>query len=227
MLKKSPITDPSWSRVLGPKELATIVVLLLVALSLLAPVIFAAGEDIRVVSSGRKVQFPAGVLFDLKLESKSDILEVRLYYRVYPSGAWTYAYPKLTPSRRVETSFNLKISGVSYLPPGTELEYYYSIRDAQGNTLETRREIFVYVDNRFPWEVVEAGPLTLYWHGLSERRVREVAHQVEQSLFEIGRLLEVSMDEPMRGIIYNSRSEAREAFPQQSQTTTQEQVFPG
>ena len=57
--------------------------------------------------------------------------------------------------------------------------------------------------------------------------MNEVAREVERSLEDIGQILRVSLEEPVRGIIYNSRSEAKAAFPNQSRATTEQQVFQG
>ena len=206
---------------------AVTVLLFLASLLYMVPLALAAGDNIRVLSNQSEVRFPGDVVLNLEVEGEADIVEVRLYYRVLPSNIWTYTYPELTPSRRVETSFNLNVSGISYLPPGAELEYYYSIMDSLGEVLETRRETFVYVDQRFRWETTDVGPLTIFWHDLSSREVERVAVEVGESLRQIGELLQMDLDTPMRGIIYNSRSEAREAFPYQSETITQEQIFQG
>ena len=211
----------------GLTTLLAVLFLLLVPFYLLARPAFAAGDTIRVLSDATEVRFPGDVVFNLEVEGESDIVEVRLYFRVPPSGMWMYTYPDLAPSRHVRTRFDLDISGISYLPPGTELEYYYSVVDSRGNVLDTSPETFMYVDGRFRWRSTRAGPLEIYWHDLSDKRVQEVARQVEVSLQEIAALLETGLDRPMRGIIYNSRSEAREAFPFQSQTTTEQQVFQG
>ena len=227
MLKVLPIKYPSRFPSPAPAVLGVALLLLLVPLFFIAPAVSAAGDNIRVISNEREVRFPGDVVFNLEVEGEADIVEVRLYFRVAPSRIWTYTYPDLTPSRHVETSFNLDVSGVSYVPPGTELEYYYSVLDTQGNILKTRPETFVYVDARFQWQTVEAGPLTIFWHDLSEKRVREVAQKVEESLIEVGELLRVNLDVPLRGVIYNSRKDAREAFPNQSSTITQVQVFQG
>ena len=200
---------------------------LLVPLYLLAPVAFAAGDDIQIVSNEREVRFPGDVIFNLKVEGEADIVEVKLYYRVATSGTWAYAYTDFTPARQVETSFNLKVSGASYVPPGTQLEYYYAIRDAQGNALETGPENFVYIDNRLPWRTTEAGPLTIFWYEQSEERVMEVAGQVEASIGEIRDLLQLDLDRPLKGIIYNSRADAEQSLPFQSRTITEEKVFQG
>ena len=196
-------------------------------LSLTPPPVSAAGEEIRVLSDRLEVRFPNDVLFSLEVEGEQDIVEIRLFYRVAPSGIWTYTYPDLDPSQSVEPSFNLDVSGSSYLPPGTEVEYYYSIRNSQGEIVETSREKFLYVDGRFRWQVTQAGSLSIYWHDLSGTRVKNVARQVERSLEEIEELLAVTPAGPLRGVIYNSRSEANDAFPHQSDTITQEQIFQG
>ena len=211
----------------GPLVGAVTLLLFLMALVYTAVPALAAGDNIRVLSSQSEVRFPGDVVLNLEVEGEADIVEVRLYYRVLPSNIWTYTYPDLTPSRRVETSLNLNVSGIGYLPPGTELQYYYSITDSLGEVLETRRETFVYVDQRFQWETTDAGPLTIFWYDLSSRQVERVAVEVEESLRQIGELLQIDLDTPMRGIIYNSRSEAGEALPYQSQTITREQIFQG
>ena len=227
-LKKLLTTNPFRTLMSGPVAVAAVLFLFVMPLHLTAPAALAAGEDIRVLSSEREVHFPEDVVFSLKIEGESEIVEVRLYYKTSRSRIWTYDYHELPPSQHVETSFNLELSGISYLPPGTEIEYYYSIRDSSGNTLETRPETFIYVDDRFQWRSSTAGPLTIFWHDLSESHVQDVARRVEISLNDIAELLQVDLDDkPLRGIIYNTMSEAREAVPFQSQTITREQVFQG
>ena len=215
------------SRVPALGKFAVIVPALMISLLALVPAAFAAGDTIQVLSNDWEFRFPGDVVFDLAVEGEARIVEVRLFYRASPSGPWVYAYPELTAGHRVETSLNLKLSGMSYIPPGTEVEYYYSILDSEGNVLETKPETFLYFDNRFEWRTTDAGPLTIYWHNLNSERVRQVAKQVERSLSEISELLEVSLDRQVRGIIYNSRSESREAFPRLSETLTEQEVFSG
>ena len=231
-LKKLLMTSPFRFLVVGP--VTTIAVLFLLALLFpvpfhtTTPTVFAADEGIRVLSSEREVRFSEDIVFSLEVEGESEIVEVRLYYKASPSGIWSYDYRELPPSQHVETNFSLDLSGISYLPPGTGLEYYYSIRDSSGNTFETSPETFIYVDDRFQWRSTTAGPLTIFWHDLPESRVEDVARRVESSLGDIVALLRVDLDDkPLRGIIYNTMSEAQEAFPFQSRAITQGQVFQG
>ena len=207
--------------------LIAVTLAVLIQAPLRAPGAYAAGGDIRVVSTQQQVRFPENVLFDLEVEGTEEIVEVTLYFRIRPSDIWSYTYPEVTPARRLRARFNLDVSGISYLPPGAELEYYYQIRDAAGSVLETTHETFLYVDDRFDWQSVDAGPLKIFWHDQRASRARQVAGQVEDALNEISELLGVELGRPIRGIIYNSRAEASAAFPHQSATTTEEQVFQG
>ncbi|HIN38531.1 MAG TPA: hypothetical protein EYM77_12935, partial [Dehalococcoidia bacterium] len=95
----------------------------------------AAGGDIEVVSTGEEVSFPGNVDLSVTAEGDADIVEVRLFYRTVGSQVWAYAYPDFVPANRVTASLNLTGEVSTYLPPGTEVEYYYEITDAQGNVL--------------------------------------------------------------------------------------------
>ncbi|MCE2464282.1 MAG: hypothetical protein J4F46_10335 [Dehalococcoidia bacterium] len=223
-----PTRFPAARPIATTAALLLLVLLFLVPFHLTTPAAFAADEDIRVLSSERDVHFPEDIVLSLEVEGESEIVEVRLYYKASPSGIWTYDYRELSPSQHVEASFNLDLSGINYLPPGTGLEYYYFIRDSSGNTHETSHETFIYVDDRFQWQSTTVGPLTIFWHDLPESRVENVARRVESSLRDIVELLQVDLDHvPLRGVIYNTMSEAQEAFPFQSRAITQEQVFQG
>ena len=79
----------------GLTTLLAVLFLLLVPFYLLARPAFAAGDTIRVLSDATEVRFPGDVVFNLEVEGESDIVEVRLYFRVPPSGMWMYTYPDL------------------------------------------------------------------------------------------------------------------------------------
>ena len=201
--------------------------LVLLALYLSALPLQAAGSDIRVLSDWQETEFPGDVVFNLAVEGEQELVEVRLYYRIAGSGAWAYSYATFQPGRRINASLNLSTDGAGYLPPGTDLEYYYSIRDATGNVHETPHAIFEHVDNRFTWKKTRAGPLTLLHHDVPQSQVAVVAREVESELRRIGQLLQINLDQPIKGVIYNRRAEALEALPFQSRTITEAHIFQG
>ena len=185
------------------------------------------GGEIRVVSDQQEVKFPGGLGFNLTAEAEGEIVEIRLYYRTLEDGIWSYAYPTFDPGQRITASLDLDTSGSVYLAPGTRVEYYYIIRDSLGNEHQTSAATLEYVDPRFQWKEIQAGPLVLLYHDIEESRVTSVVSQVEPQLERIAGLLAASDQKPMKGIIYNSRSEAVAAFPRQSQTITAQGVYAG
>ena len=203
------------------------VVLALVALWVWTPATLAAGGGIEVIEDHGEVDFPTELSFTLTAESDNDIVAVQLLYRPVGSDTWSYAYPDFTPGRQVTTILELRITGSAYLPPGTQVEYYYVITDAQGNSLRTDTNVLEYIDHRFSWDQTQVDSLVLLHHDLSESRVESVSKEVEEALTHIRSLLLIETARPMRGVIYNSNAEARNALPRQSQTITDAQVFGG
>ena len=104
----------------------------------------AAGGTIEVVTTNEEVEFPGNVDLSITVEGESDIVEVRLFYRTVGRRVWAYAYPDFVPASRITASLNLTGQVSSYLPPGTEVEYYFEIRDSQGNVLRTDLAVVEY-----------------------------------------------------------------------------------
>jgi hypothetical protein len=189
--------------------------------------LYAAGGDIEVVATGEDVKFPGNVDLSVTAEGDAGIVEVRLFYRTVGSQIWAYAYPDFVPANRITASLNLTGEVSTYLPPGTEVEYYYEITDAQGNVLRTEPTVVEYEDTRFDWEEVKVGPLTLRYYDQSDLRVRGVVRSLEADLARLQRVLQLEQADEIKGVIYSRRSHTLDAFPQQSRTTTEQQTFQG
>jgi len=189
--------------------------------------LYAAGGDIEVVATGEDVKFPGNVDLSVTAEGDAGIVGVRLFYRTVGSQIWAYAYPDFVPANRITASLNLTGEVSTYLPPGTEVEYYYEITDAQGNVLRTEPTVVEYEDTRFDWEEVKVGPLTLRYYDQSDLRVRGVVRSLEADLARLQRVLQLEQADEIKGVIYSRRSHTLDAFPQQSRTTTEQQTFQG
>ena len=215
----------SWFRHPGRSALAGLGIAL--GLWLLVVPVQAFDGGIQVLEEHREVEFPDDLSFTMTAEADQDIVEVQLLFRTVGSDVWSYAYAIFNPGRRITTSLDLRVGGLTYLPPNIELEYYYVIHDAQGNVHRTPAQLVEYADNRFQWETTQVGPLELLYHDLSRSRVKAVSREVEEALDRISSLLRVEDIRPIKGVIYNSNAEAQAAFPRQSETITEAQVFGG
>ncbi|MEA2573847.1 MAG: hypothetical protein QOH93_1145 [Chloroflexia bacterium] len=54
----------------------------------------------------------------------------------------------------------------NYIPPGTHLEYYWTLTDAEGNTADTPIETFKLLDQQYPWKSLTdpKGRVTVHWY---------------------------------------------------------------
>ena len=191
------------------------------------PLAHASDGEVTVVNDRWTIRFPGLIVFDLTAQSPQQIVEVRLRFRTEGNRVWSYGYPGFEPGQRVTATFNLSAAGGDFLPLGAQLEYYYEISDNQGGVYETPSKTLEYTDTRFRWQQAQAGPLVLMYHDIPRSQVDEVTGQVEVELRRLASMLRLDTSRPIKGIIYNERSSAIDAFPHQSQTITDQHVFEG
>ena len=210
-------------------------------ISLLASIVIATAEaggpqlsptdqvqgPIRVVSSTHEVDFPEAVTFRLQAEADSPITQVRLYYRLARLPVNIYGYPEFTPSTSVTADFEVRTSGASYIPSGVDIQYFYEIRDASGNTFETERYTVEYLDPRFRWQRLRHGNLQVLWHDMSEDRVSQVVGRISERLEEVKSLVGLVETPPIKAVLVNDLREARRSFPTISAAATRGHVYGG
>ena len=187
----------------------------------------ASGGPIQVVQSHHEVDYPSGVSVSATIESEADVREVRVYYRPASSRKWGYAYADFNPGTQVVATQSIPVRETTYIAPGADVEYFFEIRDINGNVLRTESAVVEYLDQRFDWERINIGPLELIYHDLDRSLVEEAASQLRQHLGRVEDVLQLEQPAAFKGVIYNKYSDANAAFPVQSQTTTDHGTFAG
>ena len=182
---------------------------------------------IRLISNVHEVHFPDEVVFRVEAEATSPIIEVTLFYRLARQNIRVYGYPEFTPAPRVSTEFTLRTSGSSYLPSGVEIEYYYRIVDAVGNSLETQKVKLDYMDPSYNWQELRYGELVLLWHDQPADQVEELTAKVSRQLASVRNMLGLEMLPPMRAVILSNLREAERVFPVVSETAKRGHLYGG
>ena len=208
------------------RKAGALVAILISLLSLLPGQVLGDG-GIQVISHREESNFPSDVTFSLTAQGDNEIVQVRLDLRAAGSETWTYAYLKFSPGQRVTGTLKLPTTGANYLPPGTEIEFQYSIEDASGNRHQIPPSVYEYIDNRFDWEETQIGPLALRSYDVPGSRLDQAVADLEGELQRISDLLQFQPTQPIKGFVYNSRSHAEDALPRYSKTMTEQQVFHG
>ena len=193
------------------------------------PLYTAYGNSFEITENRTEIDFPNGITFYLKAEAEFNIVSVALFYRLANARAWNYDYPDFKAGRQISLDARVSTTAQNYLPPGVQIEYYFSLEDTLGNRQVTPVQVVEYIDNRFEWETTRMGTLLLYHHDVAHSVISGLAEEVENGVEMVGLRLQLDLEteQPIRGFIYNNPAEARQAFPHLSRTTTERQVFHG
>lgn len=200
-----------------------ILFVLLVA-TLALPVHVAAQESIAVLDQGVETAFRDYITFNISLESASEITEARLFYRVLGQLATARGDADFEPGNRVEASFTIDQER-DYLPPGTELEYWWKITNQAGDTLKTDPQSLLFTDERHDWQVLSSDRLTLYWYAGGRAFGEALFDQANKTLDQIEAEASVRVEVPVKIFIYGSFADLREAIAVGSQEWTGGQAF--
>jgi hypothetical protein len=184
----------------------------------------AAGDGIQVIATGVQVEFPSRAVFTVEVESSASIIDARLHYRV---DKMNYAevisegWANFSPAGKIEASWAWDMRQAS-LPPGAEVTYWWAVKDADGNRLETAPEVMHFDDHRFVWRSLtgvtpDDGGLTLYWYQGSDSFAQELVSVCEQGLARLVEDIGAYPERPIKIYVYASASDlqAGMVFPQE------------
>ena len=188
------------------RKIAIIGVLLCLALSVLAPILVHAQSTITVQSSSAQVDFPSKLTFNLSAKDSVNLTDIRLRYitnRESFAKAFNEAYITFTPSASVNVNWVLDMQKTGGLPPGTMLKYWWVIKDAGNNQLETEPQQIEFNDNRYQWQNVSQGNITLYWYRGNNAFANQLMEAAQQALASLEKNTGAQLVRPIRIYIYN------------------------
>ena len=211
-----------------PLLLLIMAVTLAGGLQLTAPIPARADGEIEVVEQRAESDFPNGVKFFIEVRSPDEIDDIRVFFKkLGQSSRSAYRAVEFEPGTEVHGESTIQ-SGRSgeYIPPGTRIEFSFEVRDKGGRVLRTEDQVFVYLDNRFQWETVSDGLITVYYYGNGERAQR-MLEAAQQTLERMGPILGIDPEEPLHIVTYSNYSHMADALPFRSQATSEQLITQG
>ena len=177
-------------------------ILLLASLSRIA----LAQEGITVTSNTYESHFAKEIVFRLEARSGSEIEKVVLLYRIGGEKVINRGYPDFTPAREVTAEYVMDVQR-GEIPPFAEIEYFWRIEDAAGNRLDTEPISFVYEDDRFRWQSLTQGKITLYWYDADKAFAQRLLDVALESLARLEEEVGVELEEPVKLVVYRSKAD--------------------
>lgn len=140
-------------------------------LILFGPVVRAANSPldgkITVQSTNITADFPSSLEFDLIAKIAIDaptIKQVSLNYQLIGNYATSVRPATITDTNYIMNG-QVKIDTKRYyIPPGTRISYYWEFTDSAGDVYDTEPQQTNYQDERFDFEEVSGGVVTVRWY---------------------------------------------------------------
>jgi hypothetical protein len=194
---------------------------IILLLGLLMPTGLTADSPLAITGSTVSVNFPASITFNTTAASDVNITDIRLHYIV---NRKTFAkivneiVIQFTPATRVTAQWiwDLRMSGG--MPPGSSIDYWWTVSDASGQPpVETAPAKVNFDDNRYNWRSLTQGSVTLYWYQGDDSFAGELMAAVQDALSRLSENTGAELQESVRLYIYANASDLQGSmiFPQE------------
>ncbi len=202
------------------RALAGVLLLVLAAVPL-APTLSSpslAASDIA-LSSSVQISFPASMAFRVKAQSDANIVKLRLHYMVERqnfASVLSEGWPQFSPAPSVDAQWVWDMRKSS-LPPGAQVEYWWTAEDAAGKSAETSRATVSFDDDRHQWQSISEGPVILLWYNGNDAFADALMAAAQQGLQRIENDTGAVPQGHVRIYIYASARDLQgsQLFPQQ------------
>jgi hypothetical protein len=189
-------------------------------LAVLSPVLAQTGAGPRILESSAIVEFPARLSFSLEVESDVDITDIRLHYRVDRDSfarVTSEVIISFSPAASVAASWSLEMIKAGGMPSGAVVEYWWTVTDASGHSIETAPLQVQFDDDRYQWRSLNQGDITLYWYQGEESFAREIMQTAQEALARLAEDTGAYLVRPIKVYIYASSQDLLGAmiFPQE------------
>jgi len=190
------------------------------ALALFFPGFIRAQGELTVTDSSAQMEFPFRISFSLSAESDVEITDIRFHYRVDRTNfapVTSEIYINFHPAKEVTAVWSLEMIRTGGMPPGTGVEYWWTVTDARDNQVMTEPETVVFDDNRYNWQHFTEGKIALYWYSGDRDFAEELMVAAQQALVSLKEFTGAELEDTVRLYIYTDSTDLQGAmiYPQE------------
>jgi hypothetical protein len=204
------------------KKKAALAVTLLLALmvALLSPSLVFAGEELSITGSSAVMDFPSRLTFSISARSDVSVNDIRLHYRISRiehARITSEIYIEFEPATSVAAEWEWDMRKTGGLPPGSSVEYWWTVTDAEGDSVETAPAQVLISDNRYDWRSLTEGEVTLYWYEGDDSFGEELMAMAQDVLDRLDEEAGAELENPVSLYIYANSQDLRGSliFPQE------------
>ncbi len=176
-------------------------------LVLLSPVLVQAQGGLEILDSSAEIEFPSRLGLNLSVGSDVNVVDIRLHYtveRVSFARVTSEVYLVFEPDTMVDVSWTWDMRRTGSLPPGSSIDYWWTVKDARGDTITTAPLRVQFDDLRYSWQSLTEGMATLYWYNGKESFARELMAATRQVMARLAEDTGAYLERPIKIYIYAS-----------------------
>jgi hypothetical protein len=168
-----------------------------------------ATSAVRFVQAGFESRFPESMLFQLEATAGQPIERVTLNYRVNGRRALSAGDARFNQAGTIRAEHIVDLTR-HYLPPGTQLQFYWQI-EAGGTQYRSQTYESVVEDRRFQWRQLRARNLDVLWNRGDEAYGRILLAVCSRALEQVAAESGVTLERPVKVFVYGDPDEFRSA----------------
>ena len=185
-----------------------VALLLAIAAAVLLPARAGAQAPTIVDTTVDTSRFPLTLTFRALVDDGDALESAVLYYQVPPEGAITRQPAELSVSGVVRLEAVLPTNtDRTYIPPGSTIEWWWALTTTDGDTIETARSNYSYVDPRYEWHVIADEALELYYY--EDEATAQALHEIgRDAISHMSTVLGTEIDFPARIYLWRNAQDA-------------------
>jgi len=189
-------------------------------LVLLSPSLVQAQGGLTILDNSAEVEFPSRLHFNLSAKSGGDITDIRLHYAVDRESfaeITSEVHIEFVPDTTIDVQWAWDMRKTGGLPPGSNVEYWWTVADANGSRVKTTPVRVKFDDNRYSWQSLTEGKVTIYWYEGKQSFAGEIMLAAQQALARLAEDAGAYLKRPVKLYVYADARDLQGSmlFPQE------------
>jgi hypothetical protein len=171
------------------------------------PVSAQGAGQITVNNIAIQAKYPSSLTFSCRAQSNVNITDIRLEYQVEQMSVaqvTSEAEVSFNPAVSVNASYSLDMLQYGQIPPGVDIDYWWIVKDAAGEKLQTVPSHYIVVDSTHTWNTLTQGKINVYWYGQNQSFGQAVMSEAQTALSTIASNTGATPDKMVNISVYTS-----------------------
>jgi len=184
--------------------------ILIITLGFLHPIELVKADGITFNALSASYQFAESITFTADVSGPAPITRATVFFQSSSQPPYSHPADPFTPATPITLTATIDLKETKLIPFST-VSYWWEVVDAAGNAARSATQTLIYVDNRFAWQELTAGPVRVHWYQGDSGFGSAAASVASEPLPKIQQQIGVEPPSPLDVYVYASTDDLRSA----------------